>query len=452
MFIGPKFLAVVLCFALSARVSSMAEDRVSWLRTNVVPLRTLDAADSDLSDLEPLGALFDNVEVVLLGEATRGDGTTFEAKARLVRFLHEQKGFDVLVFECGLFDCHRAWQAIRSGRDARSALDRVLFPLYVDSQQFQSLLDLVNRYARTDRPLEIAGIDSQLGSQSLNALIAGLTEALAGCPGRQRLLSAESLDEVWQITRHVAAGSYTSGQEALPTRAVRRRLDQTLDRMSELLACPGRTTTPDSSSHDRAFWQQVLANLRGAIKLTWKLDLWDPSDSMDPAIHNLRDGQMVDNLLWLKRHSYPGRKIIVWSLTLHLARDLAKLETGDSETQKRFSRFDLLGSRLAAALEPDPYVVAYTAFEGSKGSIFKQPHSLLVPTKGSLEDLLGRTGLKSAFLDLHRLSTLDGGHWLARPLIARPITFKELRGIWPRHLDAIFYIRTLDAVHPVSDE
>lgn len=447
-----KLLAVGLFLALSAGASSTAEDRASWLSTNVVPLRTLDAADPDLSDLRPLGPLFDNVEVVLLGEATRGDGTTFEAKARLVRFLHEEKGFDVLAFECGLFDCHRAWQAIRAGRDARSALDGVLFPLYVDSQQFQSLLDLLNRYARTDRPLEIAGIDSQLGPQSVNALIAGLTEALASCPGFQKLLSTESLNELWQITRHVAAGSYTSGQEPLPTRAVRRRIDQTLDRMSELLVCPNRTTSTNSALQDPDFWQQVLLNLRGAVDLTWKLDLWDPSKTMDPAIHNLRDEQMVDNLLWLQRHNYPGSKIIVWSLTLHLARDLAKLETGERETRERFSRFNLLGARLAAELEPDPYVVAYTAFQGRKGSIFKQPHALLVPTKGSLEDLLGRTELELAFLDLRRLSAVDGGSWLSRPLIARPITFKELRGVWPRHVDAFFYIRTLDAVHPVPDD
>jgi len=451
MFSGPKLLAVVLCCALSARVGLAAEDRVSWLRANVVPLRTLDAAEPDLSDLRPLGPSFDNVEVVLLGEATRGDGSTFEAKARLVRFLHEEKGFDVLAFECGLFDCYRAWQAIRTGRDARTALEGALFPLYVDAQQFQSLLDLLNRYATTDRPLEIAGIDSQLGPQSIDALIAGLTEAIADCSSRQQVLPTESLDELWRIARYVAAGSYTSGQEALPTREVRQRIDQTLDRLSELLACPAGATSFSSSSPGANFWQQVLINLRAAIELTWRLGLWDPSESMDAAIHNLRDLQMADNLLWLKRHSHFGRKTIVWSLTLHLARDLGTLETGDRETQRRFSRFDLLGARLAAALEPDPYVVAYTAFEGRKGSVFKLPDALLVPTRGSLEDLMARTNLEVAFLDLQRLASLKGGAWLTRPLIARPIAFKELRGVWPRHLDAIFYIRTLEPARRVRN-
>ena len=121
----PTLLVAAFCLALSARVGLTAEDRATWLRTNVLPLRTVNAADPDLSDLRPLGPAFDDIEMVLLGEATRGDGTTFEAKARMVRFLHEEKGFDLLAFECGLFDCHRAWQAIRGGRDANRKLIKV---------------------------------------------------------------------------------------------------------------------------------------------------------------------------------------------------------------------------------------------------------------------------------------------------------------------------------------
>ncbi len=41
--------------------------------------------------------------MVLLGEQHHGDGATFQAKTRLVKYLHEQKGFNVLVWESDVY-------------------------------------------------------------------------------------------------------------------------------------------------------------------------------------------------------------------------------------------------------------------------------------------------------------------------------------------------------------
>lgn len=439
-----KLLVTILCIGFSTSAGAHGDDRAAWLGANALPLSTLRVDDSEVVELQPLRRWLEDVDMVLLGEATRGDGSTFEAKTRLVRFLHEHLDFDILAFECGFFACHQAWQSIKNGQRARSALGQTLFPLYVDSREFQPLLDLLDQYAGSEQPLEVAGFDNQLSESNLDSLRASLAEAMAPCPR-----TGQGLEETWAVIEHVAAGTYASGQQDLPSMAVRRRVDTDLDRISDQLTCAAGSTPESHEPKDFAFWQQVVANLRSATELTWALGKWDPQTTMDPAIHNARDQQMADNLLWLRRR-YPGRKIIVWSLTLHLARDLGGLETGESDIRKRFSRFELLGERLAAELEPDPYVVGFTAYQGQKGSIFQQPHSLLVPTRGSLEDLLGHTDLELAFLDLRHLSSLEGGAWLARPLIARPIAFKELRGVWPEHLDAFFYIRTLSAAHRES--
>jgi erythromycin esterase-like protein len=51
-------------------------------------VRTIDAADQDFSDLEPLIDAIGSARVVQLGEPSHGAGSSFAAKVRLVMFLH----------------------------------------------------------------------------------------------------------------------------------------------------------------------------------------------------------------------------------------------------------------------------------------------------------------------------------------------------------------------------
>src|SRR5262249_40196051 len=137
-------------------------------------------ADDDFSDLEPFAKAVGDARIVMLGEATHGDGTTFEAKSRLVRFLHERMGFDVLAFEIGLYDMHKAWERLRGGEEGRTAVRCGLFAVWSTSEQVQPLIDYVGERARSGRPLELVGFDTQVsGSASREFLIDDFVTFLA---------------------------------------------------------------------------------------------------------------------------------------------------------------------------------------------------------------------------------------------------------------------------------
>lgn len=69
------FLLVLPMQASSQPDSLSRAERLDTLRNHVIPVRTVDPAHTDFSDLHPLKDLIGERRIVILGEPTHGDGT-----------------------------------------------------------------------------------------------------------------------------------------------------------------------------------------------------------------------------------------------------------------------------------------------------------------------------------------------------------------------------------------
>ncbi len=114
------FLCAISMSVALACPSAEPDPCVDWLKSHAIAVRAIDEPKpdepEDFSDLEPLRAIIGEARVVGLGEQSHGDGATFKAKCRLVRFLHQRMDFDVLAWESGLFDCRARRRTLRQGR------------------------------------------------------------------------------------------------------------------------------------------------------------------------------------------------------------------------------------------------------------------------------------------------------------------------------------------------
>lgn len=72
-----------------------------WLRDHAHPLRTLDPADGDVSDLAPLKDVVGDARVVAIGESTHRIHEFYQLRHRLTRFLVSELGFTAFVMESG---------------------------------------------------------------------------------------------------------------------------------------------------------------------------------------------------------------------------------------------------------------------------------------------------------------------------------------------------------------
>ncbi len=399
--------------------SSKHTPRVDWIREHAMRFRSIDPNDENFTDFEPLAEILSDVRIVQLGEMGHGDGATFHAKTRLIKFLHQELGFDVLAFESGLYHCRKAWELLRSGMEPYDAFRAGVFGVWSGSEQLRPLIEYWGRVAKSDRPLELCGFDCQFTGSVVILIddINELWEALgtAAPDASQRRAIVETLNKLAYSWRYE------------PTLEKRRQCHNALIVWREALnaARPSDALTET----ELAFWRQfvdsttALAAYRG-----WTLDELESEKR-----ETIRDPQMARNLIWLAREVYPQRKMIVWASSPHL-------------THNRPSDWDTaMGHEVFKVLGKETYTVGFIAGEGDWGlwTTREEAKELEPPASGSLEDFFMRAGCESAFLDFRSLGA--DGAWLKEKLPARPFGLYNWEFNWTDMFDGIVFIREMYA-------
>ena len=390
-----------------------------WLDAHAVKVKHT-RLRGGMEDLAPLKEILKDVRIVQLGENTHRDGACFEAKARLVRFLHEEMGFEVLAFESGLYECDRANDLLRKG-EGGEAMRAAVFGIWWNGI-VEGLFDYAAAESRGKNPLLLAGFDcrgsGKLRFELLDRLAAFLEPAggiaAADLAALKALEAAmESMgDDYRPEKKDLEAGL------AAWTR-VRASLD---DGRAALVAKHGEEET--------AFLSRVLDNWRDreAVERS-KTD----TSLGKHGTTNLRDGAMAGNLEWLAKTRYPGKKIVVWGATFHLARGLAGVEMeGDS---KHYEGCRNMGQGTFETFGKEVFTLGFAAY-GGKGGAFGKAFDIPEPRKDSVEDTLHRYGAPLLFVDLRP----EEGPFRKRLRMAPMSYSRNIEADWPTVLDGVFFI------------
>ena len=408
-------LALLIVF-VAPLLGEERDPRVAWLAAHAVRLRTIDPHDDDFADLEPLRKTLAGVRVVMLGETDHGDGTTFLAKTRLIRFLHERMGYDVIIFESGLYDCTKAQERLAAGEPARTALPLCLFKVWMDSREFQPLVGYFDAQRKAQHPFELAGFDCQFsGDAPEQSFLADLHAQGFADPLVERIIPKLN-DSTWEVETNPR-----------PPAEEQAAFVKTVERWRASAKSP--------------YWQHVLENLRVFAEEEWRTKL---SDNFVSSA--MRDRQMGKTFVWLARERYAKRKIIVWAATFHDARNVRTIEIGVPMLRHLFAANTPMGEYAKNALGHELYSIGITASEGDFAKMAsKSAKPLPVPSPGALEDLFARTGLTNAFVDFHHVP-----EWMHSPMPAQLVRHVEGRADWTRIVDGVLYFRRMERSHRVD--
>lgn len=430
-------ILVPLCLGGTSRGFADNAERIAWLKAHAAALRSIDPADADFTDLEPIRRAIGDTKVVMLGEQSHGDGATFRAKIRLIRFLHEKCGFDVLAFESGLYDCRKAWQLLRVGQvPADQAFGSGVFGIWTQSQQVKPLIDYLREQARGAHPLELAGFDCQYTAEASSKYLPDeLTAFFKTLPAGE------------QASEHRAVVIEACRLLATPPAKIEARHKEAFTACRKDLE--SFDAPPGVDLHELAFWKQFLKSAAAYADGQQYVGAKSFEDGM--AYTNIRDPQMADNLVWLSRTAYPGRKIIVWAASMHISRNPSEIKMIAKENGRpveprvaatHFGKTATMGHVAWRALGTEMYSIAFTAAEGEfKIPWWTEPRKLDSVVSGSLEELLRDAGFKYAFVDLRNRG--KDGAWLSEQLASRPLGHADSQADWTKVFDGFVFTRTM---------
>jgi erythromycin esterase len=404
-----------------------AADPAAWIRANGHEV-ALEA--DDFADLEFLRPLLAGKRVVQLGENTHGIREYNLVKARIVRFLHQELGYDVLAWESAVYQCYDA-----DVTAATAAAVRTLTDCAYGTWHTRDLLPLFEYLRGTHhgaRPLRLAGIDVQpIGRNKTDR-----PEFLAGIVAP---LDSSYAREVFQLdSTFLAVYTRPSRERRAYYRADSgQRMADRYDRLEAFLGGHRDAAGPQSQSRARA----VAIAQRTAASMAWYVRQQSAPTTREYV--ERRDEGMAENLAFLLDTLYPGRKVIVWGHNFHLRHDNLSIPPDSAMFPSVAAR--TMGSWTRERYGDSVYTIGLYAYRGSAADNGGEIYEIAPAEAGSLEALLHQAGARALFIDLSRAPRTRATAWMDGPLTARYNGTTPLAMVLRRQYDGILLV---DSVTP----
>lgn len=415
-----KFIFFLSSILLSITIIAQT-DIQSYVKEKTHPIATVQPDSGSYTDFKVIGNAIGDARIVMLGEQDHGDAPTFLAKTRLIKYLHEQKGFNVVAFENDFFTSIDGWDKLpKTTNEIDSFLKKSIIPYwpYCDACQYL-FFNLIPASHQTKNPLQVAGIDNQ---QFIKYSSKNLARELDSVLKNQQLAITKKENYTTDIIPLI---------DSLTRLSIMQKGDEFFTTAIDYL-----TTIKDQLTIKLGkdnFWTLVTDNLIATAK-EYQYIKASPFKG-----GNERDLQMAKNLDWLSNVKYPNEKIIVWAQNWHISK------YSGNYPQKYMNE----GSSMATEFIKDPqnnkqtFCIGFTSYAGTAGRIMSKPFTVDKPQKNSIESWIDES-YNYAFIDFTAYNQQYAN--TATEFMMKASTeglHKNQLAQWTKNFDAVFYIKNM---------
>jgi len=407
------FLTNILIITFT--LNSLAQIGIKkYVKKNTFPIITIQPDSFDYSDIEAIGNAIGNSRIVMLGEASHGDALTFLAKTRLVKYLHERKGFNVLAFESDFYSLNRKWDLLQQNK---LPLDSFYFTYNIHSvwTGCKACNNLFYNYIpatiKTSTPLIISGFDSQIF-------------------GHYSTKHFKNDIDSFLVSQHIPftqKESYKKTFLPLIDSIIYYNQRDSLEQILMISFIDSIESELRISSILNDFFYQCFQNLKQTTLS--RLAFQRNKDLTTGTI--IRDKQMANNLNWIMNIKYPNEKIIVWAHNGHIF--------------KNPNYYNSMGSYFTkdSSVRKTTYILGFTSKHGSFGNKYfgnSKTQDISKPERFSFENWMSEK-INYGFVDFKKYNeenTIEREHFYMKCL-----NYENYWTDWTNGFDGIFYIKEM---------
>ena len=415
----PSLIAVVLLLApVAAQNGNTAW--TTWARANHHPVAHVQSPDGDtFADLQFFKTVLQDRRIVQLGESGHGVAEFNHAKVRLIKFLHQQMGYDVIAFESALFECYNADKAAATTA-AMTTMRGCIFGVW-HTNEVLPLFDYIKSTWTTERPLTLAGFDTQISSSSVRARPSFFHDVVTVIdPARAATVLATDTQNVDEYLR--GGAQFAKTNEARLSEFYGGLEDFFRENRERLQAHFGANPAPRIA--ERSAWSM----LRFMEQLRAGLDR--PTDTSETGGGGIRDAGMANNFAFLANELYAGRKIMVWAHNFHIRHD----------NTATTSRQPTMGQYLREAFRNELYTIGLYMDRGTAAQNNRIVYSINPGPVDSMEWVMANSGSPTLFMDFLHQSRSDGNSWMFQSTVQREWGTNAFRMIPRDQYDGVLFI------------
>lgn len=360
-----------------------------------------------------------DARIIVLGEQQHGTAEEYEHLAIMVKFLHEEMGFNVVAQEYCFYsfgtefsyfepqvssDILRKYMYWPQG----AAMEHDAFFQYIDSQKLKG------------SPLFLAGFDSRIfAREKFKPYFLKLKQRCSSC--------FENEEEHAKFNRLFENVLFKEYKDTCTTKEQSFFIEKTNCILNQL---------PKTSSSPRDL--QNAKNFVAFYKNAWNLK---KHGNEEIRRYEEREKQMADNIVWLADEIFPNEKIIVRTHNGHAAKNIQSLKgyLADSIMNDATT----VGSILNETYGSKCFIIGTTAFEGTYTNWSFKPQLIPKPHPNSIESKLENKNLNYAYHSLNEYGQdpiymffNDFNNWIDDEYFKAP--FGQI-------FDAVFFIKTVSA-------
>jgi len=375
----------------------------------------------DLTDYSFLKQIITNRRIIQLGESSHGSREYSQSKTRMIKYLHQELGFNILSMEFSSFNCFDAMEnEILNG--SMTILENC-FPPTSQTKEIAELVEYVVSTQSTNNPLYIVGFDIIPSANSAKKRPYFLKEIF-------NHIDVQEADKIFELDNYMNEFIFYYDTENSDFNEEKDSLKIEYQKYLSLLEENWEELITKYSSNPLYPYlaKMTLQSMIGFIDFKYY------SIKNKKLSREIRDEYLFNNFDKLFSEIYPGKKFIIWAHNLHIRHNnesIYSLVDSGSKT---------MGSYTIAKYRDQLYTIGFYVYKGKMAKNNGDPRKIYPANSNNIEAVLYYARKNYLFVDMLFQEYEEGNSWMFEEMSAK-YWGKTEQLMFPREqYDAIFYV------------